>query len=63
MLAVQVHFNFGKVLKENYELDEAVGHFVECRTILLALKESLVKKYQDKIENEINMIESQRIVE
>lgn len=51
MLAVQVHFNFGKIMKENYELDEAVEHFMECRTILLSLKESLVKKYQDKIEN------------
>ena len=32
--AVQIYFNFGKILKEDYKLDQAVGHFFECRNIL-----------------------------
>lgn len=27
LMAVQIHFNFGKVLKEDYKLDQAVSHF------------------------------------
>ncbi len=48
-MAVQVHFNFGKVLKENYKLDEAVGHFIECRNLLLGLKEGQIKRYMDRV--------------
>jgi hypothetical protein len=60
---VQIHFNFGKVLKEDYKLDEAVTHFFECRSILLKLKDSYISRYIEKIELEIEKIEAQRIDE
>jgi len=55
-MAVQIHFNFGKVLKEDYKLDQAVSHFLECKGLLSKMKDSYYNKYIDKIEQEIDRI-------
>jgi hypothetical protein len=51
MLAIQLHFNFGKVYKELYNHDAAVKHFCECRHLLMKINDKNVSKYKEKIES------------